>query len=180
MENLVDKTAELEVYKDLIKIGIPAIIGLLGGLSGGYFPYRIQSAKLKEESKQKRIEFKRIQVLDLIDCFSIFNGNLSAYNSMLISGDGSSGDEYQDKAHQLAYQLLDSETKLVKAKAIAGLLGYPKIIEKLDDFDKQASATIKILLDPRIQNQPNKQPSLDLLRSKQVELLKLLGDIEIE
>jgi hypothetical protein len=79
MDNIATNVAEIELYKDIVKIGIPALLGLFSGL----IPFFLEKNKLKESTLKEKQEFRNKQVIELIECFSIFSGNLSAYLTII-------------------------------------------------------------------------------------------------
>ena len=145
MDSVINSTAEIEAYKDLIKIGIPALVGLLGGLIGGYFPYSIQKSKIEDEKRRENADFKRKQLCELLNCFSIFSGSLFSYCYILLTKESNNGAGIDAKVTELGVEMLSNEVHLVKSKVISGLLGHPDIVSKIIEFDELASETIQIL-----------------------------------
>src|SRR5690606_32979052 len=73
MDDIATRSAEIELYSDLVKIGVPALTGLLGGLIGGLIPYFLEKRKLREAERREAREYWRKQVGELIDCLSDFS-----------------------------------------------------------------------------------------------------------
>ncbi|UYG01258.1 hypothetical protein [Halomonas sp. GD1P12] len=81
MEEVAIEIASLEVLSDLIKIGIPALSGLLSGVVVGLVPYFIEKQRLRDLKQQGAVKFQREKVAELIDALSIFSGHLYRYVS---------------------------------------------------------------------------------------------------
>ncbi|WP_119968125.1 hypothetical protein [Shewanella japonica] len=174
MESVVNNVAEIEAYKDLIKIGIPALFGLLGALVGGLFPYRLQKAKLADEKRRENAEFNKKQICELIDCFSKFSGSLFAYCNILLSKQNNNGVGIDSKVTEFGSMMLENEINLVKSKAIAGFLGHSDIVSKIVEFDELASETIQILLKPN-----NDKSCIGKLRTKEADLVNMLSKVNV-
>ena len=132
---------EIELYKDIAKIGIPALFGFLAGL----IPHFLERSKLSENSRREKVEFQRKQVIELIEAFSRFSGNFRAYISLLYSKEHNSGEEFGEKLFSYAEKMFSHEVDLTRAKAISGLLGKTDLVKKLAEYDNQASILSSIV-----------------------------------
>ena len=175
MESVVNNVAEIEAYKDLIKIGIPALCGLLGVLVGGFFPYRLQKAKLADEKRRENAEFNKKQICELLNCFSKFSGSLFSYCNILLSKQSNYGEGIDSKVTELGVEMLSNEVHLVRSKAILGFLGHPDIVSKILEFDELASETIQILLKPA----NDTKSCISKLRAKEAELINMLSKVSV-
>lgn len=174
MDDIATRSAEIELYSDLVKIGVPALTGLLGGLIGGLIPYFLEKRKLREAERRETREYWRKQVGELIDCLSDFSGTLFAYISMLRSSSFSGGEEFDSQLSKAAMQMLEREIRLKKARAIAGMMGRVSVVNAIDDFDKQATESIGILVRGV---RDTAEPTVELLKEKERALLLSLNEL---
>lgn len=174
MDDIATRSAEIELYSDLVKIGVPALTGLLGGLIGGLIPYFLEKRKLREAERREAREYWRKQVGELIDCLSDFSGTLFAYISMLRSSSFNGGEEFDSKLSNAAGQMLKREVRLKKARAIAGMMGRASVVSAIDEFDRQASESIKVLVEGI---RGTAEPAVELLKEKERRLLSALNEL---
>ncbi|MDN3617244.1 hypothetical protein ACFFUS_22160 [Vibrio gallaecicus] len=177
MTDIVQTASEVEIYRDLIKIGIPALVGLAGGLLGGYLPYRIQKAKLDAESVQKDKKYHREQLTELIDNLSVFSGDLSSYISILISMPREPDEQYNNLVKEMAIRMYSSESKFIKARILAGFLGGSSVVEKMNAFNLQSSNTLKVLLINSPSGREKWGDSLKELKNSELELMDAIHEV---
>lgn len=132
---------EIELYKDIAKIGIPALFGFLAGL----IPYLLERSKISEGIRVEKIEFQRAQVIELIEAFSLFSGSFRSFTSLLFAKQHNSPEEFGEKLFTYAENMFSHESNLAKAKAISGLLGKSNLVSKFAEYDIQASLVTHIL-----------------------------------
>ncbi|WP_288368142.1 hypothetical protein [uncultured Alcanivorax sp.] len=171
MEEAAIEVAKLEVLSDLIKIGVPAFAGLLSGLVVGLVPYYIEKQRLKDSKQQETVKFRREKVAELIDALSIFSGHLYRYVSAqqsLFYNYNEAGEEY---VSQVGQDMLANEYHLKKARAVAGLIGETVLSELLEEYDRQASVTIKAIL----KRVPDPEKSIEDLKLVEKKVMKNLG-----
>lgn len=161
---------EIELYRDLIKIGIPALVGLLSGSIIGLIPYFLEKQKIKNSNSREDIQFRRLQTVSLIDSLSEFSGNLNRYISLKITR-GRDDDGYKRMLAEASNELLASEFKLNRAIAIAGMLGCDSLVEKLTEYDIQASKTINSV------NNTGQTDTIDSLKQLHSELIGSLSEL---
>ncbi|MCP4552953.1 MAG: hypothetical protein GY834_13140 [Bacteroidetes bacterium] len=164
---------EIELYKDIVKIGIPALAGLLAGL----IPYVLERNKLHQEAVREGREFKRNQIIELIDCFSKFSGNLSAYISRLLSMKYSGGEKFYSKLVCSGDNVLLNEVNLTKAKVISGLIGGNQLVEAFHEYDRQTSAVINLLAKPEGISDDKKKQVVAELKKKENELIVMFNEL---
>ena len=131
-----------------------------------------QRIKQKENTlNQKTADFNRKLAFELIECFSKFSGSLFSYCSILMSREMNKGTTIDDKVTELGIEMLSNEVHLVKAKAIAGVLGRPELVSKFLTFESVATKTINTLLS----SSEDKLLALKKLRNQEAELIKALN-----
>jgi hypothetical protein len=173
MENIATTAAEIELYKDMVKIGVPALFGFLAGLT----PFMLEKTKMKETRRKENLEFRNTQVIELIDCFSKFSGNLSVFMSFVLSKEHNRGEIFDAKLSAASDEMLANEVGLKKAKALAGLLGNAELIKIFEEFDKLVSIALNALQDPIRENWSNKDPAISNLKNKENEVIKALSSL---
>ena len=146
MDEMTVQVARIELWSDLIKIGIPAVAGLVSGLIVGLVPYFIERRRLDNASQQENINFYRGKITDLVDALALFSGHLYRYISALQSSMINSNDVSDEYASHSGQEMLANEYYLKKARAIAGLIGAKKLLASLEEFDGQASKAIQVLI----------------------------------
>lgn len=176
MENIANKTAEFELYSDLIKIGLPAALTLFAGLIAGLLPYLLEKRKLREAIKQEARAFYRAQSIELIECISYFSGRLFHYINIQLGCNKISGlsEEQESQLVVSEQQVSEAEEKLKKARAIAGMLGKQIILDKIDEFDSQTTITFNSLAGA---TSDESKEYLRLLRNKEKEMMSSLNSL---
>lgn len=162
---------EIELYKDAIKIGIPALVGLLAGL----VPYFIERRKI---GIQKQIESEKSRkeiILQFSDALSKYLGSSSAYISYLLSSEHNGGDEWDEKVAKSATKMLEDEVDRTRAKALAGLIGNSDVIDLLLEHDSAVSNVISLLAHPRRVEAEEKDKVINQMRQCEKNLLLSLG-----
>ncbi|PMG43513.1 hypothetical protein BCU91_05135 [Shewanella sp. 10N.286.52.B9] len=163
---------EIELYKDAVKIGFPAFAGLIAG----FIPYLLERSKVKQEEKSNNQNFRRAKINELIDCFSSFSGKLYGYTSHLLSIGMYPEKSQVETLKTSGFDMLSQESNLSKAKAIAGLLGNSEIVNKVNEFDTQATETINTLNNSKALKE-QKLESIRLLRIKETEFILVLKNL---
>ncbi|WP_432462920.1 hypothetical protein [Agarivorans sp. QJM3NY_33] len=79
---------EIELYKDAIKIGVPAIVGLMAGL----IPYLIERKKVSVQRLIENEKGRRELIISFSEALSIYIGSSSAYISYLLSSEFNYGE----------------------------------------------------------------------------------------
>ena len=166
-------TNEIELYKDIVKIGVPALVGLMAGL----IPYFLERKKLQHESDRENRKFRRDQIVTLIDCYSQFAGNLSTLISMLLSKKFNGGDQFELELNQCRNKMFSNEVNLKKAKAIAALLDNSQLVNLFNEYDHSVSAAINLLGHPERKTDQEKEQTINTLRKKESELINLLNTL---
>ena len=173
MEEISVQIARLEVWSDLVKIGVPALVGLISGLVVGLVPYFIERQRLKDLRREEALKFRRDQVSDLIDSLSIFSGHLYRYVSAQQSLFHNHNEAIEEYVSQAGQEMLANEYCLKKARAIAGLIGKKELSDSLEEYDRQTTATIKSL----IKRVPDPEESIDSLKRVERRVLDNLDQL---
>ena len=132
MEHIATSAAELELYKDMVKIGIPAIAGIAAGL----IPYALEKIKIKNTEYKDQQDFKNNQAVELVNSLSEFSGVLSSYISILGSTHIDNSDHFKVFSKKGMEEFNSSYKLLAKSKAIAGLLGQHDLVTKIESYHK--------------------------------------------
>ena len=148
MTDLTSELARIDLYKDIAKIGIPALIGLVAGL----IPYFLEKQKIKDVNSREQRKFHQSLVSELIECFSDYSGAYFRYVALVGSkARGSSGEKMRETAFEAGNETLLNGARLKKARSIAALLGNKDLVSTLDEFDEFSKKAInKILENPKI------------------------------
>lgn len=174
MEDIALEAAKIEVWNDLVKIGIPALAGLISGLSVSLISLFVEKQRHKNLVKQESINFQRQKVSELIESLSIFSGHLFRYVSAQIALHKYYHEGGEEYVGEVGKEMLANEYNLKKARAIANLIGNDDLCNSLEEFDKQASETIQSLVD-KMHDHP--QESTEALKQKERKVLNDLNKL---
>ena len=172
MTDISVELAQIALYTDIAKIGIPALAGILVGL----IPYFLERKKLSASNLKEQRIFYQSQVIELIECFSDFSGSYFRYLSFIIATQKGTlqDDKMIKETFSAGNELLKSEMRLKKARAIAALIGNTQLVQSLDDFDTESQKTLTKM---------NKSPRMDskeiitLVKNKEKIVLSNLNSI---
>ncbi|UDM05848.1 hypothetical protein LG409_10530 [Halomonas sp. NyZ770] len=173
MEEVAIEIARLEVLSDMIKIGIPAFAGLLSGLVAGLLPYFIEKQRLRDSRQNEAVKFRREKVAELVDALSIFSGHLYRYVSAQESLFQNYNEATEEFVSQVGQEMLANEYHLKKARAIAGLISEKGLLSLLEEYDGQASETIRAVLN-RVPDPEKSIEDLKLIERKVMNSLDVL------
>jgi hypothetical protein len=164
---------EIELYKDAIKIGVPALVGLLAGL----VPYFIERRKVNIQQEIEREKSRKEIIFKFSDALSKYLGSSSAYISYLVSSEHNGGDEWNKKVSKSATEMLEGEIDRIRAKALAGLIGNSDVIDLLLEHDSAIRKVLNLLAHPRRVEIEEKERVLCEMRQCEKSLLLSLGKI---
>ncbi|PKG59213.1 hypothetical protein, partial [Shewanella sp. GutDb-MelDb] len=136
---------EIELYKDAIKIGVPAIVGL----SAGLIPYLIERWKISAQRDIENDKGRREIIISFSEALSKNIGSSTAYIAYLLSSDFNSGKGLAEKITESSVKMLESEIDRTRAKALSGIIGNNLVTDALLEYDKYISDVISFLIDPR-------------------------------
>jgi hypothetical protein len=173
MSDVVNNAAEIQLYSDLIKIGIPSLVGILATLSTGIIPLLMEKSKQKESINIENRTFRREKITELITLLSDYSGSLSHHLSARRSLKSYHHDDIKKQVSNTGFEYFSNLSKLKKAIAIAYLLNEPSIGEKIQSFDDQICVSLNFLF----QNDDHEASEAELNRSK---LKKLENDLFLE
>jgi hypothetical protein len=132
---------EIDLYKDLIKIGVPGVIGLLAGL----VPYLIERKKLTSMQDLEKLKAHQDLILQFTDTISVYIGSSSAYIAYLRSRDLNRGEKWNDAVSNAAKRMLEHEVERSKCKTLAGIIGNAEVLDKLVDYDQSVTTVLALL-----------------------------------
>ncbi len=171
MDEVANRAAEIELYADIVKIGIPAITGLLGAFIGVLATLLIEKSRINAAAKRERQEFYRQQIANLINDLSEFSGSLFTYISLLSSRKYNHSEALESKITESGIEMLSKNIHLKKAKVALCILNHSEITELLDAYDEQASIAIDTILHSSKQNA---EPAIKILKLSEKKLFKSL------
>ncbi|ROS70921.1 hypothetical protein [Vibrio crassostreae] len=164
---------EIELYKDAIKIGVPAIVGLLAGL----VPYLIERNKVSTQRMIEKDKSKRELVLSFSDALSQYIGSSSAYISYLLSKEFNRGEEWDKSVSESAKKMLDNEVDRTRAKALSGIIGDTEVIDSILEYDKCVTNVISLLAHPKRPDKTEKETVLNRMKESEKVLLHSLSKL---
>lgn len=151
MDELTIMAAKIELLNDLVKIGIPALIGIVSG----FIPYFIEKRKFSFKQQQDLIMYKRERMSELIDVLSVYSGIM--YKHLTLVKNYTAADpqdymsldeheEYLNNVKKSSSELLVNDFKLKKAKAIIGVLGSKKVYGLIVSYEKSSNELLSSIL----------------------------------
>ncbi|WP_305858099.1 hypothetical protein [Balneatrix alpica] len=164
---------EVELYKDAIKIGVPAIIGLLAGL----VPYLIERKKISSQMLMEKERSRREIIISFSEALSKYIGSSSAYISYLLSSEFNGGEEWEKRVSASAAKMLSNEVDRTRAKALAGIIGNSNVIDSILFYDRCVSDVISLLAHPKRTNKEEKKILLEKMKESEKKLLYALGKL---
>lgn len=171
MDEIANRAAEIELYSDIVKIGFPAIAGLLGAFIGSIATFIIEKNRINATEIRERQEFHRQQVTNLINNLSDFSGAVFTYISLLLTKRHNYSEELENKITESGLDMLSKNTNLKKANVALCILNHSEITDFLDAYTEQVNITIDILLHP---SNPNPELPIKDLKTREKELFKSL------
>jgi hypothetical protein len=164
---------EIELYKDAIKIGVPAIVGLMAGL----IPYLIERKKVSVQRLIENEKGRRELIISFSEALSKYIGSSSAYISYLLSSEFNGGEEWEGRVSESAKKMLENEVDRTKTKALSGLLGNTKVIDSILEYDKYVGEVISLLAHPKRTEEEEKNQAINRMKESEKELLYALGKL---
>ena len=164
---------EIELYKDAIKIGVPAIVGLMAGL----IPYLIERKKVSVQRLIENEKGRRELIISFSEALSKYIGSSSAYISYLLSSEFNGGEEWGKRVSESATKMLENEVDRTKAKALSGLIGNTKVIDSILEYDKYVGEVISLLAHPKRTEEEEKNQAVGRMKDSEKELLYALGKL---
>lgn len=164
---------EIELYKDAIKIGVPAIVGLMAGL----IPYLIERKKVSVQRLIENEKGRRELIISFSEALSKYIGSSSAYISYLLASEFNRGEEWEERVLESATKMLENEVDRTKAKALSGLLGNTKVIDFILEYDKYVGEVISLLAHPKRTEEEEKNQAIGRMKESEKELLYALGKL---
>jgi len=165
MTDLTSELARIDLYKDIAKIGIPALVGLLAGL----IPYFLEKQKITDANSREQRKFHQSLVSELIQCFSDYSSAYFRYVALVGSkARGSNGEKLRETTFEAGDETLVKGVRLKKTRSIAALLGNKNLVDSLDEFDHFSKKAInKILENPQV----NAQELISEVKNKEKNVL---------
>ncbi|EOE6055827.1 hypothetical protein HPY06_14575 [Vibrio cholerae] len=133
---------EIELYKDALKIGIPALVGL----SAGLVPYFIEKRKVAIQKTIEDDKAKRALVISFAEALSEYQGSSRAYISYLVSSRYNAGEGWGEIIGSASQKMADNEVNRVKAKSLAGIVGNTEVVNALLEYDKCITDVMSLLV----------------------------------
>jgi len=133
---------EAIILSDAIKIGLPALIGLMAGL----IPYLIERKKLSIQKEINECNKKSEIAWALVESFSKFSGSASEYLSILLSRKLNLEGEWHERLEKAGNNMLSLESEIMKAKALAGITGNKELLDAFIQYDKMISRAIGVFV----------------------------------
>lgn len=164
---------EIELYKDVIKIGVPAIVGLLAGL----IPYLIERKKVSVQKQMESEKGRREIIISFSEALSKYIGSSSAYISYLLSSKFNGGEEWEKMVTESAKRMLENEVDRTRAKALSGIIGNSQVVNSILEYDKYIGEVISLLAHPKRTDEQEKNQALEKMKKSEKELLYALGTI---
>ncbi|EOK5734527.1 hypothetical protein ACWOUW_004267 [Vibrio vulnificus] len=164
---------EIELYKDAIKIGLPALFGFLAGL----VPFVIEKSKSAALEKIESEKNKRELVLQFSDALSTYFGNSSAYIIFLMSKQNNGGEEWDKRFQRASDRHLESEIDRVKTKTLAGVIGNDEVINALLDYDNAYGRVIVLYESYLIAEEDARKLAFKRMHESERKLLKALSKL---
>jgi hypothetical protein len=164
---------EIELYKDAIKIGVPAVVGLMAGL----IPYLIERKKVSVQRLIENEKGRRELIISFSEALSKYIGSSSAYISYLLSSEFNGGEEWGERVSESAKKMLENEVDRTKTKALSGLLGNTKVIDSILEYDKYVGEVISLLAHPKRTEEEEKNQAIGRMKESEKELLYALGKL---
>jgi hypothetical protein len=164
---------EIELYKDAIKIGVPAIVGLMAGL----IPYLIERKKVSVQRLIENEKGRRELIISFSEALSKYIGSSSTYISYLLSSEFNGGEEWEGRVSESAKKMLENEVDRTKTKALSGLLGNTKVIDSILEYDKYVGEVISLLAHPKRTEEEEKNQAINRMKESEKELLYALGKL---
>jgi hypothetical protein len=164
---------EIELYKDAIKIGVPAIVGLMAGL----IPYLIERKKVSVQRLIENEKGRRELIISFSEALSKYIGSSSTYISYLLSSEFNGGEEWEGRVSESAKKMLENEVDRTKTKALSGLLGNTKVIDSILEYDKYVGEVISLLAHPKRNEEEEKNQAINRMKESEKELLYALGKL---
>lgn len=158
---------EIDLYNDALKIGIPALVGLLAGL----VPYFIEKRKVAIQKTIEDDKAKRALVISFTDALSAYQGSSRAYISYLVNSRYNAGEEWGKIINSASQKMLDNEVNRVKAKSLAGIVGNTDVINALLEYDKCITEVMGFLAKAQHINGKTEQEQISKLASAERVLL---------
>ncbi|MFA0108363.1 hypothetical protein AB4380_00130 [Vibrio breoganii] len=164
---------EIELYKDALKIVIPALVGLLAGS----VPYFIEKRKVAIQKSIEDDKAKRALVISFTDALSEYQGSSRAYISYLVNSRYNAGEEWAKIINAASQKMLDNEVNRVKAKSLAGIVGNTETIDALLEYDKCTTEIMSLLAKPQKADKKAEQEKLRKLENAERALLHSLNQL---
>ncbi len=164
---------EIELYKDAIKIGVPAIVGLLAGL----VPYLIERKKVSSQRLMEAEKSRREVIITFSEALSKYIGSSSVYISYLLSSEFNGGEEWEKRVSESSEKMLENEVDRTRAKALAGIIGNSNVIDSILLYDRCVSDVISLLTHPKRTDEEEKNVLLEKMKESEKKLLYALGKL---
>lgn len=135
---------QVELYSDMVKIGVPALVGLLAGL----IPFLIERHKVSAQIAMEREKARQDIVLKFADALSNYTGKTTAYMAAQVTmshhaiKNPNGKTDWKERVRKTGAEMLEAGVDRTKAKALAGILGKPEVLSALLDYDRCASEII--------------------------------------
>jgi hypothetical protein len=164
---------EIELYKDAIKIGVPAIVGLMAGL----IPYLIERNKVSVQRLIENEKGRRELIIRFSEALSKYIGSSSTYICYLLSSEFNGGEEWDKMVSESSTKMLENEVDRTRAKALSGIIGNTKVIDSILEYDKHVAEVISLLAHPKRTEDEEKRKALARMKESEKELLYALGKL---
>lgn len=189
MENITQTSATLAIYSDLVKIGVPGLLGLLGGL----IPFLIERHKGKTAIDIENKKFYHERVLELADCIAnalwisrkVINKTEHALSKegddYLRDNDfdtGAAFKEMREEPYKIRDEAFEFKLLLLKAISTAGIIGKQSMINALNNYSLQFTKSINSILDETDKEKLEQDIQELTIRETKIldELLKIKSD----
>jgi len=164
---------EIELYQDAIKIGVPALVGLLAGL----IPYFVERKKVSIQRVIEQEKGRRELIISFSEALSKYIGSSSTYINYLLSSRLSSTPHHQEQYNkwttEAGEQMQKNQEDRVKAKALIGIVGNVQVINSMLEYDKSVSEVIHVLNN----SNNNHEEAMEKMKNSEKELLYALVNL---
>ncbi|WP_077343619.1 hypothetical protein [Pseudocolwellia agarivorans] len=164
---------EIELYKDIIKIGIPAVVGL----SAGLIPYMIERRKISAQRYMENEKGRRELILSFSEALSKNIGSSTSYIAYLLSSDFNCSKDMAEKISESSVKMQESEIDRTRAKALSGIIGNNLVTDALLEYDKCISKVISFIIDPKCSDKNERNSLIEKMKLSEKEFLHALGKL---